>query len=536
MSSISSPVNRKEMRVESIDLFRKISTSLVSLYLFVILRSRIVKMFKNINFSSFHTIIFVGLIFRIIAAIFSEGYGMHDDHFLVIEASASWADGYDYNGWLPWSEGSRGAPEGHSFTYVGLNYIFFAVLKWLGIVDPMTQMLINRLIHAVLSVFVIYFGIKITERISNRKNATIVGWILALLWLMPILSVRNLVEMSSAPILLWGVWLAIRDKSKYDFLFAGLIIGLAVSFRYQIGVFALGMAAFYFFTWQWKTCFQFCVGVVLTFCITQGVVDFFIWGYPFAELMGYVVYNMNEGTGYLPNTNYFMYLYVLFGALLFPLGILALIGFFSTYKTQMLLFLPTVIFLLFHTLYPNRQERFVLTILPFVIILSILGIERLRKAVFWNQMWNFSWKAFWVLNIPILLVLTFASTKISRVDAMYALYGNGHEKESILLEASGEESTALMPKFYAKSWYASFVSQEDAGSALQATEGWRFDYIFFFGEDDLEARVASYRAVYPNMTLRKKCEPSGIDKLLRWLNPRNSNEYIEVWETHYRWK
>ncbi len=38
-------------------------------------------MFKSINFQSYKTIVFVGLFFRLIAAIFSEGYGMHDDHF-----------------------------------------------------------------------------------------------------------------------------------------------------------------------------------------------------------------------------------------------------------------------------------------------------------------------------------------------------------------------------------------------------------------------------------------------------------------------
>lgn len=489
-------------------------------------------MFKNINFSSFRTILFVGLILRLIAAIFSKGYGMHDDHFLVIEASASWADGYDYNGWLPWSDQASGHPEGHSFTYVGLNFFFFAILKFFGIVNPMVQMLLNRIIHALLSMLVIYFGIKITEKISNRKNAVIVGWILACLWLMPILSVRNLVEITSAPFLLWGFWLAIREKQKLDLLYAGMVIGFAISFRYQIGVFALGMAAYYFFKFQWQPFLLFCSGVLLTFIVTQGLVDYLIWGYPFAELLAYVTYNMNEGTGYLPNTNYFMYFYVLFGALLFPLGLLAFIGFFKTYKTQTLLFLPTIVFLVFHTLYPNRQERFVLTILPFVVILSILGIEMLRTTDFWNKAWNFSWKAFWILNIPILLFLSFASTKLSRVEAMYSLYGLDQTGKSILLEASGDENTALMPKFYSKNWYYSFVSREDASQPLKVVDDWDYNYIFFFGEDGLNERIAQYKVLYPKMALHQKCAPSGIDKLLRWMNPRNSNEYIEVWQTN----
>ena len=82
-------------------------------------------MFKNIDFTSLKTIMIVAGFFRILAALFSQGYGMHDDHFLIIEASASWVDGYDYNNWLPWNKPEGAVPEGHSFTYVGLNFIFF---------------------------------------------------------------------------------------------------------------------------------------------------------------------------------------------------------------------------------------------------------------------------------------------------------------------------------------------------------------------------------------------------------------------------
>ena len=100
----------------------------------------------KINFSSLKTILWSAFFIRLVAAIFSKGYGMHDDHFLVIEASASWVDGYDYNGWLPWSEGNRGGPEGHSFTYVGLNFLFFYTFKFMGIANPMLLMFLNRLI------------------------------------------------------------------------------------------------------------------------------------------------------------------------------------------------------------------------------------------------------------------------------------------------------------------------------------------------------------------------------------------------------
>jgi hypothetical protein len=489
-------------------------------------------MLKKINFSSFRTIIFVGLIFRLLSAIFSAGYGMHDDHFLIIESSASWADGFDYNGWLPWSENNRGGAEGHSFTYVGINYLFFAIAKLFGLQNPMLLMIFNRILHAIASISIIYFGIKITEKLSNRKNAVIVGWILSLLWMMPFLSARNLVEMTSIPFLMWGVWLLVRERKAIDFLYAGMLLGMAVSFRYQIGVFAIGIAAYYFFKFQWNYFLFFCAGVLFSFGLTQGVVDYLIWGYPFAEFMAYFTYNVNEGVSYMINTNYFMYFYVLFGVLLFPLGLLAFVGFFKSAKKQWFLFLPTIIFILFHSIYPNRQERFILTVFPIVVILSIIGIDYLRKSVFWDKVWNFSWKAFWVLNIPLLLFFSFTSSKKSRIEAMYALYANNMENEHILVEASGDSKISMLPKFYGNSWTCSFVERDEPKTPLLAEEESSYDYIFFIGDDQLQNRIDQYKLFYPKMKLEKKCEPSTIDKVLHKLNPRNSNEYIEVWKTN----
>ncbi len=536
---------------------------------------------KKIDFSSYKTILFVALVFRLLAAVFSEGYGMHDDHFLIVEAASSWSDGYDYNNWLPWSPGNKGVPDGHSFSYVGLNYLFFVIFKFFGISDPKTLMLFNRLFHAVFSLLVVHFGIKIADKLAGKKVGIQVGWVLALLWIFPFLSVRNLVELTSIPFLMWGIWLVLKNSNYNNLFYAGLLVGMAVSFRYQVGVAAIGIAAYFFFKWEWKRFIYFSLGTVVTFGLTQGLVDFFIWGYPFAELLGYVVYNMNQGTQYMANSNYFMYFYVLFGVLLVPLGILTAIGFFRSPKHQWvviapslvmlllhifypagqiwlllavllmllaltfqgkfkqisiewLLYLPAIFFILFHTFYPNRQERFVLTVLPLVIILGFMGFESLRKTEFWNKTWKISWTLFWVINIPLLLFFSFTSSKISRVDAMYALRNEPLKHKTILLEASGASSTSLMPKFYTNQWYFGFKEREEPTQPLLVTDSTNYDYILFFGEDLMQNRIASYKEIYPNMELIQKCEPSSVDKILFKLNPKNTNQYIEVWRTNFK--
>lgn len=487
---------------------------------------------QKIDFTSYKTIIISALIIRLIAAIFSQGYGMHDDHFLIVEASASWVDGFDYNHWLPWSLGSRGVPEGHSFTYVGINYFIFSGLKGIGIADPKLLMFFNRLLHALFSLLIVHYGFKITEKISTTKNAVTVGWILALLWVLPFLSVRNLVEVTCIPFMLWGIWVTLKSDQLIRFLYAGLLLGMAVSFRYQVAVFAAGMGIMFFFTRQYKGFLLYALGGILMFSLTQGLVDYLIWGKPFAEFIGYATYNVNEGTEYIPNNNYFMYLLVLMGAFLFPLGILLGIGFFRSYRKYVMYFIPVLIFILFHSLYPSKQERFILPVLPLFLMLGVMGYDLIKKTDFWNKAWRFSWRAFWVLNVPLLLFASFTYSKKSRVESMYYFYGMDTQGVRILHEATGETDASLLPKFYTGNWTISGIARSDKNQPLRVYPDYQYDYILFCGEEDLDKRVGEYRELFPEMELVKICEPSFVDSFLRWLNPRNRNEYIEIWKTN----
>jgi len=470
---------------------------------------------------------------------------MHDDHFLIVEAASSWADDYDYNDWLPSSQENGGIPQGHSFTYVGINYFYFEFCQWLEISDPKILMLFNRLFHALFSMIVVYFGIKITEKLSPKEsaknNAVTVGWILALLWMMPFLSVRNLVEVASIPFLMWGTWLMIKrdddqvahdKKYRINFLFAGILIGMAISFRYQIGVYALGLAAVYFFQFKWSKFLFFSMGVVLIFCLTQGLVDYLIWGRPFAEFLGYFTYNVNEGTEYIPNNNYFMYIIVLVGSCLAPLGILLGMGFFATIKKYPEIFVPILLFILFHSFYPSKQERFILPVLPLFIILGVIGYHLFFAKEIWKKIWRFSYRTFWVLNIPLLLIVSVAYSKKSRVEAMYYFYESNEVPTNILFEGTGETSISMPPRFYSDAWYFGNIERTDTNQSLTVIEGYNYDYILFYGEKDLPKRIDAYKTIYPEMELKKQCFPSFVDGVLRWLNPRNKNEYIEVWKTN----
>lgn len=76
------------------------------------------------------------------------------------------------------------------------------------------------------------------------------------------------------------------------------------------------------------------------------------------------------------------------------------------------------------------------------------------------------------------------------------------------------------------------LERTDTNQSLTIYPNYVYDFIIFYGEKNLDKRIAIYRELYPNMELGKKCEPSFVDRFLRWLNPRNTNQYIEVWKTN----
>src|SRR5258708_29168233 len=115
------------------------------------------------KYTPLQIILGTGILFRLIAVIFSKGFGWFDDHFLIVEAAQSWVDGFDYNYWLPDPNFPDRQPQGHPLFYTGLHYIIFKCFAFTGINDPQLKMTIVRLLHAAFSLTIITYGYKIAE-------------------------------------------------------------------------------------------------------------------------------------------------------------------------------------------------------------------------------------------------------------------------------------------------------------------------------------------------------------------------------------
>ncbi len=485
-------------------------------------------------------ILLLAVIIRLISAIFSKGFGMHDDHFLVIEAAQSWVDGYDYNNWLPGSQ-TNAVPSGHSFFYVGIHYLILWSLKFLGVFDPQVKMFIIRLLHGAFSLLTVWFGYKLTLKVSDQRTARITGLLLALYWFMPFLSVRNLVEVVCIPLLVYSTWLIVEHwydkKSMGWFILSGFMIGLAFSVRFQTITFAFGLGLAILLKLRWKEALGFGFSFLFSAVLIQGGIDLFVWGKPFMELGEYVRYNMANATTYITGS-WYNYILLILGALIPPVSIFLFFGFFREWKKHLIIFLPSFIFLLFHSMYPNKQERFIFPIIPFIIILGMIGWnDFLKKSTFFNRNKKFisgSWIFFWIVNLLLLLPVSTMYSKKARVESMTYLSKYDGIK-SIILEDSNENYTRMSPRFYLGQWIMEYdVTNEKPVSqlppyVLNDREN-QPRFILFFETKRLPERVAEMKKYFPDIIYETTIKPGFLDKVLYWLNPLNANQTIIIYK------
>lgn len=474
------------------------------------------------------SILIIALLIRLIAVVFSKGFGMHDDHFIVIESAASWVDGYDYNNWLP-KNSINGKPGGHSFFYPGLHYLFFSLLKSIGIVYPQTQMFFVRLLHALFSLLIVFYGFKIAYFYTNLNRAKQVGLVLALFWAMPFLSVRNLVEIACIPFMFIGYWLLIKPNSKIllNTLLAGILFGLSISIRFQCYLIVGGIGLVFLFQKQWLKTFMFGLGSVILFALVQGGIDYAIWGYPFAEFIEYINHNLVHKFDYIVG-EWYNYLLLIIGILIPPFSIVIFWSYLKTWRKYLILFFPTLIFLIFHSYFPNKQERFILPIVPLLLLQGIIGLETIPAK--YKKFISISWKTFWIINLILLPIITLTYSKKSRVEAMEYLYDK--KATYVISEDINHDEPKMYPRYYSGKWLKiAWVSKKYPFQKHLKNN--KPEYILFSGAKNIDTRVKSMKNNFPQLAFEKKIEPGFIDKLMHWLNPVNENVTVYIYRTQY---
>ena len=118
-----------------------------------------------------HILIFAAAL-RIISAVYSEGYLMHDDHFWVVNLQlAGLTITITING-FPNSGGirQRAKTSPHKSFYSSLHYLYFEAMNFIGLESPMNKMLVLRLIHGALSLIAVYLSYLIAEDLEAKNQ------------------------------------------------------------------------------------------------------------------------------------------------------------------------------------------------------------------------------------------------------------------------------------------------------------------------------------------------------------------------------
>ncbi|MFT3885755.1 MAG: glycosyltransferase family 39 protein [Flavobacteriales bacterium] len=482
----------------------------------------------------------IALVPRLLAAFFSGGYFAQDDHFLVIEAAQSWVDGFDYNNWLPWNQPVPAHPTGHMMLYPGLHYLLFKACAALGLTDPTWKMVLVRLLHAVWSVVTVRVGYRIALRLSNRAIAWRCGLFLALLFFAPFLAVRNLIEVVSTPLLMLAAWHLLRDMdgpARRDAFVAGLFAGLALDIRFQTLFFSGGMGLALLLRREWLKGLAFGCGLVVAVAVVQGLPDLFIWGRPFVEMTEYVRYNLDNPTNTGIHLPWYDYALVLVGLFIPPFSLAVLFG-YARKPRPLVLWLSVLTFLFFHSIFPNKQERFILPIVPLLFVLGYTSWELWRERSTWwarhQRLWRGVMAWTWTVNVLLLVPLCFSYSKRERVMAMLLLRDT--PVDTLIIEDTVEQDPPMAPLFYLGQWGIHQEGYTDpsvdlrAAIAPSAGDG-RVEVVLFVGQEHLAQRLLHMEQVLGPMELVGCAEPGLLDRTVHWLNPVNRNAVITVFRT-----
>lgn len=474
------------------------------------------------------------IFFRLLAVIFSGGFAQYDDHYLVIEPTSGFVKGLDYNNWLP---SSSEVPSGHNFFYPGIHYLIFLFFRLLGLEDPQSMMLLIRLLHGAYSLLVVWLGYRIGNLTGSIATAKLAAWMLALLWFVPNFSVRNLVEFVCIPPLLASAFFHLkyeREKNLKWILFSAIMAGLATGVRYQAVFFPLGAGLVFLFRRELKVFLMFGMITFITFFLTQST-DLFLWGKPFAELKEYFGYNAENATNYFTQP-FYQYLPTIFGLLIPPLSILLGIGFVKSFKKLPLLTWPALLFLLFHSLFPNKQERFILPFLPFFVLAGLAGWQWMHQTKTWIKWKKISLSIFWIMNGIVLVPFSTYYGQKGIIEAMYYLY---KQKGSMAfyMDCSAQGHFSWPPVFYSgKQTIAGYSFDEKKYTLAErvpemVNSGRNFQHVLFLNSKNLEQRVKDFEKLSgKKLHLKFTGKPHYIEWILQWLNKHNKYHEIFVYE------
>lgn len=439
---------------------------------------------KLLNIKNKHPlfiILVIAMIVRIIAIIFSKGYGLENEYFFYVETPNAWLDNIDNCAYK--------SPQGISLLYVSINYLIFGFFKLFGISNPQWLMFFSRLIHGTISLTVITLAYRIVKNIAQKRVAINIAWILALLWFMPYISVHTIAQAFSLPFLLYGTLLVVKQEKlrkelksnnlhRTSFAISGLFFAVGFSLWYFSALYYIAILVVLLARKNLKGVAMSTIGFIITACITLTIPDFVVWGRPFVEFRAF----LDNGVD-----------------LSYPIGyyILALASILTVWG-----------FLKCNT--NNKQVKY--------------NIKRSRLKRYICAFCIFA-------NIILLSITTIMYSNKPEVKAMTYLSKNENVKPFVIQdEFSYYEKHP--PIFYEKNW-SDYIVLYNGNMNISSTLSQDIDFIIFRGNKDLERRVEEMGSYYPDLKHEVTYKPYFAQIMYKWLNNSKNDGCVSIYKVNH---
>lgn len=485
-------------------------------------------------------VLIVALVLRLGAVIFSKGYMANDDHFETVRiASEGMQHGLlDENDHLIWRS-DKPHQIGRSPLYVLSLYAVMKALTWTGIERPDPMMYFIRFIHALFSLVTVWLGFwYIRKTTGSIRWAAIGGLILAAFYLMPYISVRNLVEVVSSNFLipcLYLAWLGVEKKDSRFLVLSGMLGGLAWMIRFNTGLAVVPIPlAIWYLTHRFRAAGYFCLGAAIIL-IFSGTLDYiYLGGFGRSTINIFKSFWYVVDSPPLPHPVW-LYALVILGVFIPPFSLFFIGSIFnrSVIGKHLIIFSSAALFFVAHSLIAHKEERFMLPILPILIILGVIGLHHWLSGPvryrFLRKAFKYSAIPAVVLNIIILPLFTFNYAHKGMVEPFVYL-SKQDDITGIVIDRL--ERRRFLPVDYANLDEPVYTKLDRWDQLAKLPEEEPIsdgaNYFVIFSDDIHEVHVDSLETVFGPLERVFHSPPSLMDRILHFLNPRY-NHLNESW-------
>jgi len=484
--------------------------------------------------------IIVALVLRLCSVVFSKGFMANDDHFETVQVSytAVQTSLFADDGFIRWNV-MKGCDVGRSPLYTLFNYAIMIVMTWLGVfsLDPM--MYVVRLIHALLSLLMVYYAYKYVERATENKNyAMITGLILAAHFLLPYLSVRNLIEVVSADLLVPCVYFAYvgaKENKSRLLILAGVLGALSWLVRFNTGLAVIPIPfAIWFMTKKIRPALYFCLGYLLIALFGGSLDAVYLGTFGRSTYNVFMSFLYVSGNPPLPQP-FYTFAGLILGIFIPPFSFYLIFSIFrkKIIREHIILFSSVAVFFVIHSIISHKEERFMIPIFPLIAILGMIGLyvwiknsdpqSRLRKIFKYSVIFAVA------VNIIVLPLFTFNYAHKGMVEPFVYIAKQDDADMIIIDRTERRRFIAITYAGYNRPDYFNVDKYETLDTLDKNSPVFTgADYFVVYSDKHAAERADTLSRYFGPVKPVFHSTPSIMDAILHFMNPKY-NHLNEAW-------